>query len=415
MAAPALGVYWHRTGIRSRPFGTPFREGPSCQGRAATGTDHSLKDRRLFSSKWQIWFGVAVSVALLVVLLYQMDLGDLKQAIVEARYAYVAPAVLIYFGAVFFRAVRWRYLLMPLRTFPVMRLYPVVIIGYMANNLLPVRLGEVVRAYYLGRQENFSTSSALGSIAAERLFDGLTLLALTAFSAPWLLLLGEFDGAADVSRTTAIWLAAGLVAVFGGFLVFFTLLVSRPEFANLVEKCLDLLPGRTRPAAVHFFRTFVSGMAVLRDPRKQAALAAYSVPVWLMEGAMYLLIAYSFNLDAYFTSTGALILAALLLTAISNLATAIPSAVGGIGPFELGAQQTLVALGVGASVAGAYAGFVHLAALWLPVNVVGLVLLWKQNLSLRSLVTNWRQQGPDEGLESSGERLPDRPTGEPAP
>ena len=173
-----------------------------------------------------------------------------------------------------------------------------------------------------------------------------------------------------------------------------------------MEKCLDLLPGRTRPAAVHFFRTFVSGMAVLRDPRKQAALAAYSVPVWLMEGAMYLLIAYSFNLDAYFTSTGSLILAALLLTAISNLATAIPSAVGGIGPFELGAQQTLVALGVGASVAGAYAGFVHLAALWLPVNVVGMVLLWKQNLSLRSLVTNWRQQGPDEGLESGGERPP---------
>ena len=372
----------------------------------------------MFSSKWQIWFGVAVSVALLVILLYQVDLGDLKQAVVEARYAYVAPAVLIYFGAVFFRAVRWRYLLLPLRTFPVMRLYPVVIIGYMANNLLPVRLGEVVRAYYLGRQENFSTSSALGSIAAERLFDGLTLLALTAFSAPWLLLLGEFDGAADVSRTTAIWLAAGLVAVFGGFLVFFTLLVSRPEFANLVEKCLDLLPGRTRPAAVHFFRTFVSGMAVLRDPRKQAALAAYSVPVWLMEGAMYLLIAYSFNLDAYFASTGALILAALLLTAISNLATAIPSAVGGIGPFELGAQQTLVALGVGASVAGAYAGFVHLAALWLPVNVVGLILLWKQNLSLRSLVTNWRQQGPDEGSESSRELVP-KPQGpagrEPAP
>jgi hypothetical protein len=49
------------------------------------------------------------------------------------------------------------------------------------------------------------------------------------------------------------------------------------------------------------------------------------------------------------------------------------------------AQQTLVALGVGASVAGIYAGFLHIVALWLPVNLVGLVLLWKHNLSLKRL------------------------------
>ena len=110
---------------------------------------------------------------------------------------------------------------------------------------------------------------------------------------------------------------------------------------------------------------------------------------------MYFLIAYSFNLDAHFGSIGILVLAAALLTATSNLATAVPSAIGGIGPFEVVAQQTLVALGVGASVAAAYAGFVHLVALWLPVNLVGLALLWKQNLSLKQLVRSWR----DEGLE----------------
>ena len=63
----------------------------------------------------------------------------------------------------------------------------------------------------------------------------------------------------------------------------------------------------------------------------------------------------------------------------------MPSAIGGIGPFEIVAQQTLVALGVGATVAGAYSGFIHLVALWLPVNIVGLILLWKGNLSLRDL------------------------------
>ena len=58
---------------------------------------------------------------------------------------------------------------------------------------------------------------------------------------------------------------------------------------------------------------------------------------------------------------------------------------GGIGPIEVVAQQTLLAMGVGASVGAAYAGFVHLIALWLPVNLAGLALAWKQNLSIRQL------------------------------
>ena len=68
---------------------------------------------------------------------------------------------------------------------------------------------------------------------------------------------------------------------------------------------------------------------------------------------MYFLVSYSFNLGSYYDSALAYVLVIALLTATSNLATGIPSAVGGIGPFEVVAQQTLIALGVGATVAGA--------------------------------------------------------------
>ena len=184
--------------------------------------------------------------------------------------------------------------------------------------------------------------------------------------------------------------------------MFFTLLAGKPEFAARVVLALNLLPTRFRPAASRFFWTFVSGLSVLTSPRKHLALLVLSVPVWVSEGAMYFLIGYSFNLDAYFGSTWAMILAAALLTATSNLATAVPSAIGGIGPFEVVAQQTLIALGVGASLAGAYAGFVHLVALWLPVNLVGLLLLWKQNLSFKQLVTSWREGGLEPAPEIGG-------------
>jgi len=356
----------------------------------------------LFSKKWQFWLSGAVSVGLLLLLLYQVNLGEIKKTFREANYYLLVPSIAVYFVAVLFRAVRWQYLLTPISTIPVDRLYAVVVIGYMANNLLPVRLGELVRSYYLSRREDVNASSALATIAVERVYDGITLLAFAALSAPWLLLLGEFDGSPGVSRTTGIVFMVAAITAFAILLTLFTLLGSSPTFASRMERWLDIVPTGPRPKAKVLFRTFVSGLAVLNAPSKHLGLFLYSLPVWLLEGSMYFMLAYSFGIDEHFDSVGVLILMVLLLTATSNLATSVPSAIGGIGPFEIVAQQTLIALGFGATVAGAYSGFVHLVALWLPDNIVGLILLWKSNLSLRNLSSASRAEAiePAHGLSS---------------
>ena len=155
-------------------------------------------------TNWRFWLALVVSALFMLLLLYQVDLTEIRRALLGANYLYVAPAIALYFGAVYFRSVRWRYLHSPLRTFPVSRLYPVIVIGYMANNLLPARLGELVRSYYLARRENFNVSPALATIAVERVYDGVTLLAFAAVSAPVLLLLGQFDDGGGVSR--AAWI-----------------------------------------------------------------------------------------------------------------------------------------------------------------------------------------------------------------
>ena len=340
---------------------------------------------QLFSKTWQFWLGGAVSVGLLLLLLYQVDLSDLKDSLKDANYFLLAPSIAVYFVAVLFRAIRWQVLLAPIGVIPVGRLYPVVIIGYMANNLLPVRLGELVRSYHLAHRESLNTSSALATIAVERVYDGLTLLAFAVLAAPWLLLLGVFDATSDVSRTTGFIFLIAAILAFALLLAFFTLLGSSPAFANRMEGWLNIFPAGIRPKIKGLFGTFVTGLAVLNSPTKHLSLFIYSLPVWLLEGSMYFMLAYSFGIDDHFDSVGVLILVVLLLTATSNLATSVPSAIGGIGPFEIVAQQTLMALGVGASLAGAYSGFVHLIALWLPVNLVGLALLWRGNLSLRDL------------------------------
>ena len=336
-------------------------------------------------NNWQFWLGLTVSALLLLLVVYRVDLGGFKDALGDAEYLYLVPAIALYFVAVYFRAVRWRYLLQPLRRFRVSRLYPVVVIGYMANNLLPARLGELVRSYYLARREDFSASTALATVAVERVYDGVTLLAFAALAGPVLLALGEFDGASDTARTTWIVFAAATSVLFIGALAALTALAAMREVDKFLDAATRVVPTRFRPKARNLAETFVQGLRILNSPRKHLGLFLLSLPVWVLEGSMYFLLAYSFGIDGYFGSVGVLLLVVMLVTATSNLATSVPISIGGLGVFEVAAQETLMVLGVGATQAGLYDVFVHLVALWLPVNLVGLALLWKQHISLKQL------------------------------
>ena len=367
----------------------------------------------MLNHNWQFWLGLGVSAGLLLVLVYQVDLAEMRDALAEANYVYLAPAIALYFVAVYFRAVRWRYLLSPLRLFSVRRLYPVVVIGYMANNLLPARLGELVRSYYLARREPINASSALGTIVVERVYDGVTLLAWAAVAGPALLLLGEFDGASDTSRATWIVVAILTVALFVGALVILTCLAVVPRFQSYLDRLIRIVPVRFRPKAQELAQTFVEGLNILNSPRKHLGLFLLSLPVWGFEAAMYFLISYSFGIDDYFGSVGVLVLVVILLTATSNLATSFPFSIGGIGTFEVVAQQTLLALGVADKVATAYPLVLHLVALWLPVNLAGLVILWQQNISLKGLAGPPQTGAPVH--EPAGGYLLGQTHGSPAP
>ncbi|MCH7622021.1 MAG: flippase-like domain-containing protein, partial [Chloroflexi bacterium] len=246
-------------------------------------------------SNWRFWIGLAVSGLFLLLLLLRVDRQEIVSALRDANYLYVVPAIGLYFVAVYFRSIRWAYILSPIAQFPATRLYPVVIIGYMANNLLPVRLGELVRSYYLARRETVSGSTALATVAVERLYDGVALLFFAAISAPALLLLGLFQGTGSFSRTTALVFTIGTVGIFA--LAFaFLVLAARPGFSKLVDAGLSLAPAKARPALSDLVHRFIGGLQVLNSPRRHLGVFLLSWPVWLLEGGMYLLVGYSFGI-----------------------------------------------------------------------------------------------------------------------
>ncbi len=353
---------------------------------------------------WRLWLGIGVSAVFLVFLVWTIEFSDLVRALKEANYLYLIPAVVIYFIGIYFRAARWRYILSPLREVSAIRLYPVVVMGYAANNVLPARAGELVRAYYMAQRERFSGSAALATIGVERIYDGITLFVITVISTLFLLLLGAFGDLGDVYRNTGIALAviAGVVLVAG--LVIITVMATNPHTMSIIDRIIALLPDRVRPRLRNLAINFIQGLSILSSPRQHGMVFLLSLPVWLAEIAVYLTVAYSFGLQDYLGSHLNLALAIVLVTATSNLSTAVPVTIGGIGPFELIAQQTLGILGVGAAVAASYALVVHLVALWLPVNLAGLAFMWRENLSLSQMASSppVESQADEETIKNRG-------------
>ena len=334
----------------------------------------------------RFWFGLTFSFLFLGLLLWRVDLGETARSLREANYIFVIPGLVFYFIAVAFRTVRWRLLLLPLRSIALGRLYPVVVVGYMANNLLPVRLGELVRSYYLGRREKVSTSATLATIALERVFDGVTLLFLLAAVSVFLPMAGLIQGLARDAGIPWPVLVAATTTPFVVVLALLTLIAYRPWWAlRWVAAVTRRLPTGAESQVMKLAELFVTGLGVLRHPRRLAALFLLSLPVWLAEAAMYYLIGFSFDLPSPLGGVGIMVAAMLAVTATSNLATSFPASQGGIGPFELVAAATLVLLGVQGETAAAYAVALHVALL-VPVTLLGLLYLWVGKDSLVQLV-----------------------------
>ncbi|MBI2935277.1 MAG: flippase-like domain-containing protein [Chloroflexi bacterium] len=338
-----------------------------------------LKSRRF-------WLGLALSLLFIGLFLYRADPGRMGLALTEANYWYVIPGVFCYLGAMWWRTVRWQIILSPVGHLRVSRLWPVMIVGYAANNLLPVRLGELVRAYYLSSREGVSKTTAVATILMERTFDGIALLLIVGVVSLFLPVATLFQGLGDQARINWMVLTLGLSLPF--FIVTIGLFMIG-AFPKKVEGLLRttvfrLIPPRARPQAWELLLRFLTGLSVMRNPSRVIAMLVLSLPIWLFEAAVYFLIAVGFGFQDSFASWGLMTGVMILSVATSNLGTAIPSTGGGVGPFEFFVQATLVIFGIGVASASAYAIVLHFILL-APNTLLGLVYLGADNLSLARL------------------------------
>lgn len=324
----------------------------------------------------RIGLTVAISLLLLVLALRDLDFGLLGRAMLGANYWYVVAAVLLYFVDIGLRAARWQILLRAARPIPTRRLYPVLTIGYMANNLLPARIGELTRAYLVGRRENVSTSTVLASVAIERVIDGVTVLAVLVLTLPALPAASWLGSLARIAEGTF-----GIAVV-----ICFLLVAARQTWLRFAASALRVLPGAVSDHVITLLARFIEGFSVLADLRRLTETLALSAVIWMTGAITYVLIAGAFGIKLP-------LVGALAAICVVNLATAVPLAPAGLGAFEVAALAVFGLLGLPAATAAGVTIVLH-AVLFLPVVVVGLAFLWRLNLSLGALWSDARRREP---------------------
>ena len=324
------------------------------------------------SRRWlTILLGVAISLALIWALFRNINFIELWDALKSANYLWLVPNIAFVVLTMYQRAYRWQTMLEPMGRVPFSKLMAATCIGFMANNVLPLRLGEFVRAYSLSIQyPRISKSASLATIFVERMVFDLVALLLIFFSVLYVSHL-SVDDRMKAGLTIAI--AAALLG-----LVFIIVVALKGDAAGrFLSRYLFFLPSAGRDFVSNVVRKFSGGLAFLADIRSVAWVSFQTVLVWLLLGLSNLFVFRAFGLDLPLDASF------VVLVAVS-LAILVPSTPGFIGVYHAGAVWAMTIYGYSDIEVLPCAIVLH-AAQYIVVTLMGFYYLRKEYLSLRRI------------------------------
>jgi uncharacterized membrane protein YbhN (UPF0104 family) len=309
--------------------------------------------RRFGRLALQVGVGSAISIVCLLLVLRVVDIDQVGTILSQTTFPLVLVAVAAIMVDVLLRAWRWRVLVAPLAAVPLGRVTVYLLLGYLANNVLPARAGELVRSHYLGDREGASRVSVLGTVLVERILDVVALLLIS----------------------VAAWWLTGAAPRLAGLLTFG---LAGGAAAAALLAAVVVLPGRDRILPWLGARLPVAATAI--GGRLRAGLLVVGDPLTLVFSIVLTLCAWATTAVVFAAGAGAIGFEispaqVLLIAAATNLATAMPSAPGYVGTFEFAVVATAGAVGLAPAPALAMGVLVH-AAILLTTMVGGLTAFY---------------------------------------
>jgi len=315
----------------------------------------------------RFWLGILISVGFLFLAFRKVEWMEVVHVWASARPALMVAGTFLLVVAWMVSAVRWKVILSPSPGLTVVDTFSFITIGYLANTILPLRLGDLARATLIGRQRHIGISRSLGSMALERVMDILSLLTIIL----GLMFVMEIP---SVIRAGIMTMAGGAVVMLVGLVM---LAWHREKLCYLRKLLGWFLPDRLADRLVTIIDRFSQGLDVIKHPFMLLAVYGLSMGVWMITGLATYIWLFAFNLELPW-------FAGLFVLVVINLGSAIPSSPGYVGVYHYLAVLALSVFGIDRSPALAYAFGTH--ALNMLANVgLGALFLAREGVSLQSI------------------------------
>ncbi len=312
--------------------------------------------------KRRLVVGLLVSAGFLALATRGIDGHAFLRALARVDVAPLVPAVACTLLGHMVRAWRWQWMMNPVRRIGWPVLWSATAIAFMANNLLPARMGELVRAWVVGRRCDVPKSAVFATIVYERVVDVFVLIFLL-----WLCMV-RVGGPAWLRRSA--WMLIALNATLAAAMA--AMLGRRDAFRRLVARTTAPMPGAPRERLRGMADAFVDGLGIVTDWRALAPIALLSVPVWGFAtlGVHWTLVAMHMPLPP---------MASIFVIVLVSLGSMIPSAPAYVGPFQYACVVALAAWGVPRADAMAMSAVYH-ATQFVPITLVGAAYAWREGV-----------------------------------
>jgi len=358
--------------------------------------------------------GILISIICSWLFARKIEWSQLSVALKDAKYIYIIPTLILIFVSHYLRAVRWSALIAPIKKVSVLNLFSATMIGFMANCVLPARIGEIIRPVMVAKKEKVKVTASFATVVMERIFDMLCVIVFASLlffflpaetlqdksvsvinhvEASTEAVKAEYAneeseaGATNTIKQLKKW---SIVMAFFGILAITSLFLLSlyPKKAGAVfEKLLFLFPYHLKDKLVNLLHSFISGLQVFDHKTKLLWIGVLSLIIWFFNATPIYILCYAFDIKLSFAG-------ACFVMVCLCLAIALPQAPGFIGVFHIAVQKTLIIFGVGLSSAQSFA-IILWALSVIPVTIVGLLFLWREGVSFGE-ISHYDEEVPEQ-------------------
>ncbi|MDY6853866.1 MAG: lysylphosphatidylglycerol synthase transmembrane domain-containing protein [Thermodesulfobacteriota bacterium] len=337
-----------------------------------------MKQRTIKNNTLKLGIGFVFSIIFLFIAFRQVDLQKLLEVLRGSNSNLLMLAIFVMFLSHWFRAMRHSYLLESVEQIENKTLFSALMIGYMANTILPAHLGEFLRAYVIGKKERISGSAVFATIVVERILDVLSLLLIMGL----IIMVYPFPGAVKISAYLTFAFAIGII----GFLAILKL--NSELTLRFVKIIVKPFPKKIASKIFELIDSFSEGIVALKDRKSYFFVFILSIVIWVCYACFFTIGFYAFDFVALYNLPIGASFVVLVITTISIL---VPSSPGYIGTYHWLCMISLSLFAIPESPALGYAIVMH-ALSTIPIAIVGIVFALKEGINISNVRTHGELQ-----------------------